>query len=80
MTQEYPSANHPTLKLVRKWYAGMVQKRMKMAPLEAEKYGPLKRIRRRYQEYLQDPEHTAGISPPRIPIKELSFEPLRRGR
>jgi len=77
-SSEYPSTEHPTLKLVRKWYGGILQSYEDGKPLEAEKYGPLKRIRRRYQEYLQDPEHTLGISPPRIPIKELSFDPLRQ--
>lgn len=74
---EYPSADYPTLKLVRKWYSGMVQAYEDGKPLEAEKYGPLKRIRRRYQEHLQDPDHKLGISPPRVPIKELTFDPLR---
>jgi hypothetical protein len=55
----------------------MVQKHEDGVPLEAEKYGPLKRIRRRYGEHLQDPLHDLGISPPRIPIKELTLDPLR---
>lgn len=76
-TGEFPSSDHPTLKLVRRWWSGMVQKHEDGVPLEAEKYGPLKRIRRRYEEHLQDPEHTLGISPPRIPIKELTLDPLR---
>jgi hypothetical protein len=76
-TEQYPSAQHPTLKLVRKWYGGVLQKYEDGVPLEAEKYGPLKRIRRRYGEYLEDPDHTLGISPPRIPLKQLSFLPLR---
>jgi hypothetical protein len=76
--REFPSDKYPTLKGARKWYGGILQSYEDGKPLEAEKYGPLKRIRRRYQEYLQDPGHTLGISPPRIPIKELSFDPLRQ--
>lgn len=76
-TDEYPSADHPTLKLVRRWWSQMVQKHEDGVPLEAEKYGPLKRIRRRYGEHLEDPEHTLGISPPSCPLKQLSFDPLR---
>jgi hypothetical protein len=76
-TEEYPSADHPTLKLVRRWWSQMEQKHEDGVPLEAEKYGPLKRIRRRYGEHLLDPDHVLGISPPRIPIKELTFDPLR---
>lgn len=76
-TAEYPSALHPTLKLVRKWYGGVLQAIEDGKPLEAEKYGPLKRIRRRHGEYLIDPDHTLGVSPPRIPLKQLNFDPLR---
>jgi hypothetical protein len=76
-TPEYPSSEYPTLKLVRKWYGGVAEKHENGVPLEEEKYGPLKRIRRRYGEYLLDPEHDKGIAPRRVPIKELSFEPLR---
>jgi hypothetical protein len=76
-SREYPSANHPTLKLVRKWYGGVLQAIEDGKPLEAEKYGPLKRIRRRHGEYLVDPDHSLGVSPPRIPLKQLNFDPLR---
>jgi hypothetical protein len=76
-SDDYPSANHPTLKLVRRWWGQMVQKHEDGVPVAAEKYGPLKRIRRRYEEHLRDPDHTLGISPPRIPIKELTLAPLR---
>jgi hypothetical protein len=41
-------------------------------PLEAQKYGPLRRIRKRYQEY------SNGTPLPRVPIKNLNFDPLRR--
>lgn len=77
-TREYPSASHPTLKLVRRWWSKMVQDHEDGKPLEDEKYGPLRRIRRRYAEHLQDPTHELGIAPPRVPIKELSFDPLRQ--
>lgn len=76
-TAEYPSADYPTLKLVRKWWSKMAQSHEDGIPLDQEKYGPLRRIRRRYGEYLQDPEHTLGISPPQVPLKSLTFDKLR---
>lgn len=76
-TDEYPSTDYPTLKLVRKWWEKMVQAHEDGVPLEQEKYGPLRRIRRRYGEHLQDPDHTLGIAPPQCPLKQLTFDPLR---
>jgi hypothetical protein len=40
-------------------------------PLEAQKYGPLRRIRKRYQEYMED------NALPSVPIETLNFQPLR---
>lgn len=76
-SEEYPSTDYPTLKLVRRWWTVMVQKHEDGVPLEDEKYGPLRRIRRRYGEHLLDPEHTLGVAPPQCPIKQLNFDPLR---
>lgn len=76
-TGEYPSVDYPTLKLVRKWWVKMAQAHEDGVPLEAEKYGPLRRIRRRYGEYLLDPGHDLGVSPPQCPLKSLNFDPLR---
>jgi hypothetical protein len=75
-TPEYPSKDHPTLRLVRRWYGVMVDEHERGVPLEAQKYGPLRRIRRRYSEYLADPNHKLGISPPRCPIKNLKLNKL----
>jgi hypothetical protein len=76
-TAEYPSNDYPTLKLVRKWWSKMAQAHEDGVPLDKERYGPLRRIRRRYGEYLIDPEHTNGVSPPRVPLKQLTFDKLR---
>ena len=71
-TNEFPSSDYPTLKLVRKWWTGMKRDYEEGVPLEDQKYGPLKRIRRRYQEYAE------GNPLPEVPIEELTFEPLYR--
>lgn len=76
-TADYPSDKYPTLKVVRRWWKQMVEKHEDGVPIEAERYGPLKRIRRRYSEFLQDPDHNLGIAPPSCPLKELNFDPLR---
>lgn len=67
----YPSKEYPTIKLVRKWWIQMQRKREQGIPPEAEKYGPFKRIRKRYAQHLDGPPL------PSIPISELSFDPLR---
>lgn len=69
---EYPSSKHPTLKGVRKWWGGIIDKYESGVPVADEKYGPLKRIRRRYEEYKGEQFL------PSVPISELSLEPLRR--
>lgn len=71
-TDEYPSAKYPTLKLVRRWWGDMVSKRERGVPIEAEKYGPLKRIRKRYEQYLDDDPL------PSVTIDSLTFDPLRK--
>lgn len=68
----YPSKYHPTLKLVRKWWEQMVMKYEMEVPLEDEKYGPLKRIRMRYEQYRREDFMTS------VPIQDLSFTPLRQ--
>lgn len=70
-SKEFPNAKYPTLRGVRKWYNMVAQKYEDGVPLETEKYGPLKRIRRRYQEYQDE-----AFLPP-VPISELTFDPLR---
>lgn len=68
---EYPSDEYPTLKGVRKWWQGAIRKYEDGVPLEAEKYGPLKRIRRRYEEY----KRGDFLDP--VPLKSLTLQPLR---
>lgn len=67
----YPSSEYPTIKLVRKWWSQMVRKREQGIPPEAEKYGPFKRIRKRYAQHLDGPQMVP------VPIEDLSLEPLR---
>lgn len=70
--RRYPSARHPTLKLVRRWWHNMVVAYETGIPLDAEKYGPLRRIRRRYEEYMNQ------TPLPSVPISDLTFHPLRQ--
>lgn len=67
---EYPSRKYPTLKLVRKWWQGMEADYENGVPLEAQKYGPLKRIRKRYQQFQE------GNPLPSVPIDSLTLQPL----
>jgi hypothetical protein len=68
----FPSATHPTLKGIRRWWRDIQRYRNEGKPLEAEKYGPVKRIRRRYEEYANGDLMTP------VPLESLSFDPLRR--
>jgi hypothetical protein len=69
-TNEYPSRRHPTLKLVRKWWRGMESDFENGVPLDDQKYGPLKRIRKRYQQFQE------GNPLPSVPIDQLTLQPL----
>lgn len=69
-TGQYPSSEYPTLKLVRRWWGVMVDEYERGVPLEEQKYGPLRRIRKRYQEYME------GRPLPSVPIKELRLDKL----
>lgn len=71
-TDKYPSSKHPTLKLVRRWWQDAHRKYEEGVPLESEAYGPVKRIRRRYEE------HMRGEGLPSCPIRTMTFEPLYR--
>lgn len=65
---------YPTQKIVGRWYDVIKQKYEDGEPLEAEKYGPLKRVRRRYAEYMEDDHsHT-----PSLPLSQLTLDPLWR--
>lgn len=67
----YPSRKHPTLRGVRKWWRDAARKHHEDVPLDAEKYGPWKRIRRRYGEFQRE----EFLTP--VPISELNLDPLR---
>lgn len=69
-TEGYPSRKHPTLDGIRKWYEKIVAGYEAGMDLEEEKYGPLRRIRRRYTEF-QD-----GILLPEVTIDDLNFDRL----
>jgi hypothetical protein len=68
---EFPSKKYPTLKGVRKWWRQAIEKHEAGIPVEAEKYGPLKRIRRRYEEFKNE-EYL-----PAVPLASLTLDPLR---
>jgi hypothetical protein len=69
--EQYPSALHPTLKLIRKWGHNIVGKHEAGVPLDEEKYGPLRRVRRRYEEWMR------GERLPKCPVETLTLQPLR---
>lgn len=69
--KEYPSKRHPTLAGVRKWWRQAAEKHAAGIPYASEKYGPWKRIRRRYEEFKND----EGL--PAVPLDQLSLQPLR---
>lgn len=68
---EYPDSEYPALKLIRKWANIIVTKAEDEIPLASEKYGPLKRVRRRYEEWMNDEPL------PSCKVKKLNLEPLR---
>lgn len=70
-TPEYPSRDYPTLRLVRKWYSVVADEYHRGVPLAEQKYGPLRRIRKRYEE------HVEGRPLPSVPVKDLSLNKLR---
>lgn len=68
---QYPNENHPTLKLIRKWAKQIVDKHDAGVPVESEIYGPLKRVRRRYEEWMKK-EYL-----PQCPVSTLTLQPVR---
>lgn len=69
--EEYPDKEYPSLKLIRKWGNMIVQRHEEGMPLDAEKYGPFKRVRRRYEEWMNDEPL------PKCPVSTLTLQPLR---
>jgi len=71
---ENPSlrSEYPTIKLVGRWWDQVVRDHEAGIPLDEQKYGPLRRIRRRYQEYV-DEEFL-----PSCHVKTLDLSPLTR--
>src|SRR5499427_4450239 len=63
---------YPTIKLVGRWWDQVVRDHEAGVPLEEQKYGPLRRIRRRYEEYVND-EFL-----PSVPLDSLTLESLYR--
>lgn len=63
---------YPTIKIVGRWWDQIVQKHEDGVPLEAERYGPLKRIRRRYEEWMDDELQ------PSVPVADLTLDNLWR--
>lgn len=68
---QYPDAEYPALKLIRKWAEQIIGKHEAGISLDVEKYGPLKRVRRRYEEWMNDEPL------PKCPVKTLTLQPLR---
>lgn len=68
---KYPSADYPALRLIRKWGLQIVEKHEAGVPLDSEKYGPLRRVRRRYEEWMRDEKL------PKCPVDTLTLQPLR---
>jgi hypothetical protein len=62
----------PTIKLVGRWWDKVVSDHEAGIPLDEQKYGPLRRIRRRYQEYV-DEQYL-----PTVTTDDLDLSPLYR--
>jgi hypothetical protein len=62
----------PTIKLVGRWWDQIVRDYDNQVPLEAQKYGPLRRIRRRYGEYVEE------RFLPTVTVDQLTLAPLQR--
>jgi hypothetical protein len=58
---------YPTWRSISRWWDKVLEFEASGKTVEEEKYGPFKRIRRRYEEYKQ------GILVPSTPLSELDF-------
>jgi len=67
----YPDREYPTLKMTRYHQRKVSQWVEEGRPLDEQKYGPLKRIMRRYTEYINEDFL------PAVPVEDLTFDALR---
>lgn len=63
---------YPSFKIIGRWWDQIVESTESGQPLEEIKYGPLRRVTRRYREYI-DEEFL-----PSVPVSSLDFGPLLR--
>lgn len=64
--------DYPSFKIIGRWWDTIVKSTENDEPLESIKYGPLRRVTRRYREYINDELL------PSVPLKSLDFGPLTR--
>lgn len=72
LEEEKLRKKYPTIKLVGRWYDGIVRDSDAGVPLSAQRYGPLKRVRRRYEEF------SRGEFLPSVTVDDLTLAPLYR--
>jgi len=65
-------AEYPTIKLVGRWWDQIVRDHENEVPLLEQKYGPLRRVRRRYQEFVDEDFL------PTVVLDDLDLSPLYR--
>jgi hypothetical protein len=63
---------YPAIKLISRWHDGIVKSTEEGQPLEEIKYGPLRRVTRRYREFI------AEDYLPTVPVASLDLSPLTR--
>lgn len=63
--------HYPAFKIIGRWWDQIVRTTEEGVPLDQIKYGPLRRVTRRYREYI------AGDFLPSVPVNTLDFSPLR---
>jgi hypothetical protein len=63
---------YPAFKIIGRWWDQIVKSTEEGVPLDQIKYGPLRRVTRRYREYINE-EYL-----PSVPVSTLDFSPLMR--
>jgi hypothetical protein len=63
---------YPAIKLISRWHDQIVQSTEDGVPLETIKYGPLRRVTRRYREYINEDLL------PSVTVDQLGLDPLYR--